>query len=255
MSSRGQPDWFVLIEQATGPTMEHVRDAIEAHVLPIQIKYAPTLAHWFVLDSLYLANDANRTGMHANALALTRQCIEAFSVIELGMCGRADAEDVLQKWWDDAMTAGQLRKWLSEHVWPAYGSGLWHEPWSEFMANLAAAVHAYAHYTSKLSQWQLRFHGRSPNASEDEHIIEIRPRAYDAQKATRITLYHGILTYALARMAIAVRPSVGDEFRALIVRLGKALGQSKYLDGRQTDWPQQFCAMTWSGETGSPILE
>jgi hypothetical protein len=233
--------------------MEHVRSAIEARPLPLQVKFAPTLAHWFVLDSLYLANDANRAGMHANALALTRQCIEAFSVIELGICDHADAASMLQRWWDDEITSGQLRRWLSEQVWPRYGSGLWQEPWSDFMAKLASAVQAYAHYTSKLSQWQLRFLGGPPGQMEN-HLIEIRPRAYDAQKATRITLYHGILTYTLARIGIAAHQA-DDEFRALISRLGKALGKSRYLDGHQTDWPQQFWAMTWSAETGSPILE
>jgi hypothetical protein len=252
--TRPPPEWFVLAEEATRPTMEHLRSAIEARSLPLQVKFAPTLAHWFVLDSLYLASDANRAGMHANALALTRQCIEAFSVIELGICGHADAEAMLHRWWDDEITAGQLRKWLSEQVWPQYGSGLWHEPWADFMANLAAAVQPYAHYTSKLSQWQLRFLGGSPGKMDD-HLIEIRPRAYDAQKATRISLYHGILTYALARMALAADSSAGNGFRAMISRLGKALGKSAYLDGHQTDWPHQFWAMTWSGETGSPILE
>lgn len=234
--------------------MEHVRAAIEARTLPLQVKFAPSLAHWFVLDSLHLANEANRAGMHANALALTRQCIEAFSVIELGICAHPGAADMLHKWWDDTITAGQLRRWLSEQVWSQYGSGLWHEPWSDFMANLGSAVQAYAHYTSKLSQWQLRFLGGPPGQMAN-HVIEIKPRAYDAQKATRISLYHGILTYALGRMVLATQSQIDDEFRALITRLGKALGESRYLDGHRTDWPQQFWAMTWSGETGSPILE
>lgn len=233
--------------------MEHVRAAIEAQSLPLQIRNAPTLAHWFVLDSLCLANQANRDGMHANALALTRQCIEAISVIELGICGNKGASELLAQWEADSVSAGQVRKWLSVNVWPSYGSGLWNEPWSDFMANLARAVQAYAHYTTQLSQWQYRLHGLWKKDSP-ELLIEVRPRAYDAQKATRITLYHGILTYALARICMAAG-SVEDEYRSLIVQLGKALGRSKYLDGHQTDWAKQFWAMTFSKETGSTILE
>jgi len=47
----------------------------------------PMLAHWFMRDALLLANQANREGMHANALLLTRQCLEAISVIELACAG------------------------------------------------------------------------------------------------------------------------------------------------------------------------
>lgn len=42
------------------------------------------LAHWFISDSLLLANKANWDGMHANAISLLRQCVEGISVIELG---------------------------------------------------------------------------------------------------------------------------------------------------------------------------
>lgn len=251
---RLDPEWFVLGEQATALTMERVRDAIKASALPIEVKYAPAMAHWFVLDSLLLANQANREGMHANALALTRQCIEALSIIELGISGSDAAIELLTKWSSDSVSPGQLRKWLSENVWPNYGSGLWHEPWSEFMANLASAVQPYAHYTSKLAQWQMRLIGQSRPGS-DELFVEVRPRAYDPQKATRITLYHAIFTYALGRITIAKAPSGDPKYRAFLIRLGKALGKSKYLDGHQTNWPEQFWAMVWSGQTGSTILE
>lgn len=81
----------------------------------------------------------------------------------------------------------------------------------------------------------------------------MKPRAYDAQKATRITLFHALLTYALGGIWMtAHRDDV--EFAALITRMGVALGKSRYLDGQQTDWSQQFWAMVWE-RGGGTLLE
>lgn len=195
--------------------------------------------------------------MHANALSLTRQCVEAIGVIELGICGHPDAEAQLLKWNGDRLTPGKLRQWLQANVWPPYGSGLWTEPWFTFMGQFPAAVQPYAHYGRSLAQWQLRLHSIHDTPDDPEAllrgIIEMRPRAYEAQKATRITLFHAILTYTLGRMWIAA--NAGDaEFAALISRLGSALGKSRYLDGHQTDWSQQFWANVWL-RGGGTLLE
>ena len=249
------PEWFRLSEEATGQVMSRIADAVTANSISLQVRFAPRLAHWFMLDSLLLANRANREGMHANALSLTRQCLESLSVIELGMCGHAESEATLMKWDRDDLTAGKLRAWLERNVWPQYGSGIWNEPWSVFMREFAAALQPYAHYGSKLAQWQVRLLPRSMEETSSGTTMhaEYRPRAYDAQKATRITLFHGILSYALGRIWM-VRNSDDAEFAALVVRLGVALGKSRYLDGHATDWSQQFWAMLWSRD-GSTVLE
>ena len=210
-----------------------------------------------MLDSLLLANRANREGMHANALSLTRQCLEALTVVEIGICGHEESESILLKWDKDELTPGKLRAWLERHVWPSYGSGLWSEPWATFMREFAAALQPYAHYGSKLAQWQVRLvPGVSPeesSAGATTIFIEARPRAYDAQKATRITLFHAVLTYTLGRILLERNTSDVD-FRSLIARLGGALGKSRYLDGHATDWSQQFWAMLWSTD-GNTVLE
>lgn len=250
------PEWFRLNDEATSQIMSRIADAVSANVMALQVKSAPMLAHWFILDTLLLANQANREGMHANALALTRQCVEAIGIIELGVCRHPDAEAALLKWEADELTAGKLRAWLQTHVWPDYGSGLWDEPWSTFMREFAGAVQPYAHYGRSLAQWQLRLHrfydAHQPNA--DSHaIVEMRPRAYDAQKATRITLFHALLSYVLGRIWQAANPA-DAEFAALMAQLGLALGKSRYLDGHETDWSQQFWAMVWD-RNGGTILE
>jgi hypothetical protein len=245
--SRPIPEWFPAAEAATSDTVRRIADAASACAMSLQVKSAPMLAHWFMLDSLLLANQANREGMHANALALTRQCVEAMGVIELGICGHPDAETALLKWEADNLTPGKLRAWLQDNVWANYGTGLWTEPWSTFMREFAAAIQPYAHYSRNLAQWQFRLHGISDPAGGDTDltaIIEMKPRAYDPQKATRITLFHGLLTFTLGRIWIAAHP--GDAaFESLIARLGTALGKSRYLDGHETNWGQQFWAMLW----------
>ncbi|PCH52111.1 MAG: hypothetical protein COC20_04295 [Cellvibrionales bacterium] len=248
------PEWFKLSEEATPLVMKGVSDAAATNNMNLQVRSAPMLAHWFMLDSLLLANQANREGMHANALSLTRQCLEALNVIELGICGHKEAETILERWDSDKITAGKLRAWLQNNVWPQYGTGMWSETWSVFMREFASALQPYAHYGSKLAQWQVcLLPGVSSENGSIKALIEMKPRAYDSQKATRITLFHAILIYTLGRIYIAGHNNE-KELNQLIIRLGSALGSSRYLDGHATDWGQQFWAMLWSKD-GSTVLE
>lgn len=253
--SRQIPKWFLATEEANLETMRRIADAVSSNQMALQVKSAPMLAHWFTLDSLLLANQANRDGMHANALALTRQCVEAIGVIELGICRHPEAEATLLKWEADDLTPGRLRSWLQEKVWPGYGTGLWTEPWATFMREFAAAIQPYAHYSRSLAQWQVRLHRIYDPTDGDtdlKSLLEMKPRAYDPQKATRITLFHGLLAFTLGRIWIAANP--GDsKFEALINRLGTALGKSRYLDGQETNWGQQFWAMLWERGGGTEL--
>jgi hypothetical protein len=94
---KNPPEWFELAEAATPETMSRVAEACQANGMGLQVKLAPSLAHWFMADSLLLANRANREGMHANALALTRQCIEAVGVIELNCRWQAFGTHLAQR--------------------------------------------------------------------------------------------------------------------------------------------------------------
>jgi hypothetical protein len=249
------PEWFMASEATTGEVMQRIAASVRDLPMAEQVRSAPMLAHWFLLDTLLLANRANRDGMHSNALALTRQCVESVGVIELGICGHPEAESVLAAWDADRLTPGKLRAWLESKVWPRYGSGLWTEPWSAFMRQFASAVQPYAHYGPSLAQWQVRLLVAAPQGHADagNALIEMRPRAYDPQKATRITLFHAILTFALGRLWMAANPD-DKHLAALVNRLRVALGESRYLDEHQTDWSKQFWAMMWRRDGGT-LLE
>lgn len=253
---REPPAWFVLNEALTPDITERLLGCLPELELPVQVRSLPMMAHWFIVDSLSMANKANRMGSHAVALALTRQCIEALSVVEVGLANHPDTATVLLAWEADRKTPGEMRKWLSANVWPTYGAGLWQESWPQFMAELAGAIQPYAHYSAPLSQWQTRLTELIERDDEGNTrlFLEIRPRAYDPQKATRITLFHSLLFFTMARVWLAHRGTDDKQFAKRVQELGDALGRSAYLDGHQTNWRQQFWAMVYSTKDG-PILE
>jgi hypothetical protein len=124
------------------------------------------------------------------------------------------------------------------------------------MREFAGAIQPYAHYSRSLAQWQLRLHrlydAAEPNA-DLKALIGLGPRAYDPQKATRITLFHALLNYILGRIWIASHDDA-TESAATVTRLGDAIGRCRYLDGQKTAWAQQFWEMVWERDGGT-ILE
>jgi hypothetical protein len=244
---RPLPDWFTTAEEANPGILERIAAATRNLKLPLKVALPPTEAFWFLLNSMQIANRANRDGMHANALAITRQCLEAISILELGLVPSAEAVTLLERWQDEKVSAGEIRKWLEEHVWTSYGQGLWSEAWADFMGKLCKAIQPYPHYSPKLAQWQARLH-EVRDEPQDEGItaiIECGPATYDPQKATRITLFHALISFALARIWIVHNRATDAAFEALIERLRVALGKSRYLDGNHTKWDEQFWAMMW----------
>ena len=55
-------------------------------------RFGPFLcrAFWFLSNSSFFVSEANEQGMHANSLSITRQLLEAISVIELGLSHRRE---------------------------------------------------------------------------------------------------------------------------------------------------------------------
>lgn len=247
------PDWFIVSESITPEIWKRVGAAVGDCGLPVQYNYLPLQAYWFFVSSLTIAHDANRGGLHANALANTRLCIECLSIIEIGLCRAEERTEQLSKWKKGDASPGYLRKWLSQNVWSSYGKGLWDETWSEFSEKLARAVQPYAHFTELLAQWQSKLH--SFDSATNTALMEIGPKLYDPQKASRITLYHSLLWHSLARAYLASSEKPDRDFASQVEHHRQALGASRYLDGHKTDWDQQFWAMLWNSRTGRPFEE
>ncbi|MFS8976853.1 hypothetical protein PO002_20480 [Cupriavidus necator] len=56
--ARNIPEWFKIIDTATQQVMQRVASAASANTMALQVRSSPTLAHWFILDTLLLANQA-----------------------------------------------------------------------------------------------------------------------------------------------------------------------------------------------------
>jgi hypothetical protein len=154
----------------------------------------------------------------------------------------------LNDWLHGRKKTGEIRKQLGERVWPSYGYGLWQETWSEFIREFGEALHPYAHYTSALQAWQIAL--MQDSAIQDDHgnyllIAKVGLDTYDANKATRITLLHVLLSYVLGRVALANR-SVNGLNSDSISALGKAIADSEELFSGRLKWHQQFLALEFT---------
>lgn len=118
------------------------------------------------------------------------------------------------------------------------GEGLWDESWSDFYANLSKAIQPYAHYSPQLQGWQWTL---IKQESDNRFIMGIGPASYDQLKASRVTLMHTLVGWALARIGLASKldkevNGMADE----IYQLGKYISNSKLLFQNQKDWALQI---------------
>jgi hypothetical protein len=185
---------------------------------------------------------ANERGKHSVAIALVRQALEALTLIDLGLHPSTFSDPVLDRWKSGRISHGEIRAHLEKEVWHSYGHGLWAEPWSEFFGNLARAVQPYAHYTPELQGWQdqvIEQHG------EREATITVGLLTYDPLKASRVTLLHMLLAWALGRILLVHRDNPDVLAReAEIHLLGESLSQSKLLIKNQK-WGVQLLPHMW----------
>lgn len=112
MQPGGTPEWFTASEAISRGVMQRIADAVGDLPMAPQVRSAPMLAQWFLLDTMTLANQVNRDGMHANVLALTRQYVESIGIIELGVCHHPEAEAILTSWDADKPRPGSFERGL-----------------------------------------------------------------------------------------------------------------------------------------------
>ncbi len=145
-----QPKWFTLGGSLLWPLAGMAASACRANKLSTpDLSTLGELAVFHHAACLEASISINRRGKHSVAIAHVRQSVEALSIAEVALQEPQFAEPLLASW-KDGKKSGEVRRALEQSVWPRYGNGLWSEPWSDFYANLARAVQAYAHYTSEL---------------------------------------------------------------------------------------------------------
>jgi len=232
-----KPQWFTIGDGLLWPLIGMGVATARSHRLSTpDLQSLAELALCHHAGCIEAGGHANQRGKHSAAICLVRQSVEALTIAEIGLQSPEFAEPLLVAWKEGKKSHGELRKALEQSVWPRYGTGLWGETWAEFYGNLARAVQPYAHYTSELQGWQ--FATVDYNGGKD-FVAKFGLETYDPLQATRITLFHMLLTYMLGRILLVhgknpdVMARQGD-----ILKLGHALGSSKLLFKRGEWWSQ-----------------
>lgn len=231
-----KPKWFTIGNDLLWPLVGIGLATIEEQRFSnTDLRSLPYLALCHHAGCLETSISANKRGKHASAICLVRQSVEALTVAEIGLQIPELATPCLMDWKEGRKSQGDLRKFLEQHVWPRYGKGLWDETWSEFYRNLARAVQPYAHYTPELQGWQfitLDYQGG------EKFLGAFGLETYDSLQATRVTLFHMLLTWMLGRILLAHGSNKGMEHESKIHELGQALSASKLLFPQKEWWVQ-----------------
>lgn len=251
-TSNDYPEWFRLGNPLMWGIPKAVYDFVSSGIaLSTNHENAVRCATIHFIHCLNLSVETNRKGQHAVAICLLRQCAESLTVIEVGLlCDPELSSSLLTAWLDGGKTSGGMRKELAHRVWPQYGLGLWDESWTDFVAEFGKALHPYSHYSPELQSWQIALAGDNAHKDPDGNYLllaKIGLESYEANKATRVTLLHVLLSYILGRIVVennGVPGVMGDEVRAL----GKAIAASPELYQGKINWHQQF----WAHEFTNP---
>jgi hypothetical protein len=232
-----QPQWFQLGDKLMWPLIGMgIASTRKQHFSSYDYDVMADLALCHHAGCLEASNEINRRGKHSAAICLVRQSVEALTIAEIGLQDASFAEPLLRGWKKGKKSHGELRRALEREIWPRYGAGLWDEPWAEFYGNLARAIQPYAHYTTELQGWQF---ATVLDDGGESFITQHGLGTYDALQATRITFFHMLLTWMLGRILLAHgKNNDVEDRRQDILKLGKALGESKLLFKRGKWWSQ-----------------
>lgn len=236
-ASTHKPRWLRLTDELVPVVVSQASMHLDPRRQPLDpnlanVPYAAFL-HWCACHSCSM--DANERGLHAVSVALVRQCLEALSLVALGLWNDPRREKLLLDWLEGKLSPGELRQKLDQHVWPGFHPGLWGESWSEFFANLCRAVQPYSHYTPELMGWQWQDLAWSWSGDRPTGFTMIGPQTYDPLKASRVTLLHALLTWTVGRILTDLTDVLNPIQRTAVDDLGKSLGRSKLLF-KKKDW-------------------
>ena len=248
-----RPRWLEICQENLIPLLEHTTASLsERKDLDAHVRIAPLLASYHLHQGVLSSIEANEKGRHSVAMAMLRQCVEALTIVDVGLQPPEFATDVLLSWLEDRLTQGQIRKKLEAERWPQYGCGLWQEAWAEYFVNLARAVQPYAHYSRALMGWQFSVPATIPEPGPDEamHVYaHIGSNAKDLLKGARVSLFVALVGWTVARLLEEngiFCPMRGEKLK----EWGKSIGASDLLDGAASSWADVFLPHLWFYDQG-----
>ena len=202
--SRGNPQYWGETHEPLNVELQRVvRQAWvdRPPITDLQLQFIPHYAGKHCLESIRLSRLANGGGAHAVAVGLLRDAVEALSLVALGICHDGAKLRILSEWNEEKRSAGEVRKYLEEVVWPTLGiSGLWGEQWSAFWASIARAVQPYAH----VSPLRLRWHQHVEIIDGRWHVWINHPAGdFEMYRAARIGALQLLLFWAFAEIVCA----------------------------------------------------
>ena len=191
--------WFDAFKNFCVPTLESATILLEGNGLPDSQLIHARMALQFVRYALFHIEKANELGHHAIALSLLRQASDPLFLDECALIGDSEGKKALECWaTDQKMTMGKLRKNHSQQVWNNDGGSFLGHTWSKFLEEFYASIQEYAHFNPTTLQWTLSPF-QSERANGGRIVVSSHEWVYNAEQATRITLFQSILVYFLAR--------------------------------------------------------
>jgi len=179
----------------------------------LQLQFTAHYAGKHCLESVVVSRLANEAGAHAIAVGLLRHAVEALNIVAISICHHPDKIQILQRWDDEKISQGEIRRILEKDVWPkAPLTGLWNQSWCEFWQSLGAAVQPYAHFSPLLMRWHQRAEMRG-----EKIFFWVNYPGGDAEqyRGDRIAYFQLLVFWAFAELVCAFHAAPKGELDSL----------------------------------------
>lgn len=216
MSVRGDPEYWQKTHEPLNLELQQVvRQAWTSYppISDLQLQFIPHYAGKHTLESIVLSRLANEGGAHAVAVGLLRDAVEALSLVALAISHDSEKVVLLNRWNDEKLSAGEIRKHLEAAVWPTIAmSGLWGESWASFWASLAQSVQPYAHF----SPLRMRWHQHVQIIDDKWHFWINHPDGdFDLYRAARVAAFQLVVLWCFAELVVAFSAASGAQLSRL----------------------------------------
>jgi len=210
--SQGDPDYWKKTHEPLNLELQSVVRGFWADQPPIsdlQLQFIPHYAGKHCLESVRLSRLANEGGAHAVAVGLLRDAVEALSIVALGISHCPDKIQLLNKWNEERLSAGEIRKYLEEKVWPKMSvTGLWGESWASFWADLAGSVQPYAHF----SPLRMRWHQHMQIINGEWHLCINHPSGdFEIYRGSRVVAFQLLIFWAFAELVCTFESAPNEQ--------------------------------------------